>query len=114
MKHIYSLKIDLANAKNKKRILEILKTKPTLVDDNYWELELIETENDPYIDFINYFFDVLENKFNILEKNGINKEDITIWIYYEYDEQCNLEFLPAQLKRIGENGISLCISCWKS
>lgn len=113
MKHTYCLKIDLRNVKNKKSILEIIKKKPTLIDDNQWELELVENENDSYVDFINIFMDILDRNFSSLEKIGIYREDISIWLYYEYDEQCNLEFLPAQMKRIGDNGISLCISCWQ-
>lgn len=37
---------------------------------------------------------------------------ISIWRYYEYDEQCNFEFSPQELKRMGDNGITFCISCW--
>lgn len=114
MKYIYCLKIDLKNVKDMMGVLNTLKIKPTYFDENKWELELIERENDTYIDFINYFMDILEGNFETIEKYGIDRGDISIWVYYEYDEQCNLEILPSQMEKIGQNGISLCISCWQS
>jgi hypothetical protein len=44
---------------------------------------------------------------------GIRTEDITIWHIYEHDGQCNLEFDPQRMKRLGENGITLCVSCYQ-
>jgi hypothetical protein len=75
---------------------------------------LIEEKLDPPVDFVNTFLYILEGKYGELFKVGVEKSDITIWMYYEYDSQCNLEFLPQDLKRLGDNDISLCISCWQS
>jgi hypothetical protein len=44
---------------------------------------------------------------------GISNDDLSIWYLYEYDEQCNMEFHPRQLKKFGELDIVLCISCWQ-
>lgn len=79
-----------------------------------WTYEIIEEQNDPFYDFINKFMDILENKFDKLSELGINRSDITFWYLYEYDQQCNMEFDPIRLKRLGDNGIKLCISCWDS
>lgn len=75
---------------------------------------MIEKDSDPYIDFINEFLDLLEGKYDQLLKIGIARDDITVWMLYEYDGQCNMEFLPEQMKRLGANGITLCVSCWES
>jgi hypothetical protein len=79
-----------------------------------WSYSVDIGEADPYFDFINIFLDRLEPKFINLEKLGVTKDNITFWLLYEYDQQCNLEFDPQRLKRLGDNGISLCISCWDS
>jgi hypothetical protein len=79
-----------------------------------WIYEVIVEEIDPYFDFIHEFLNILENNYVKLSKAGVEKESISIWLYYEYDSQCNMEFDPVRLKRLGENGITLCISCWDS
>ncbi|NVO03761.1 MAG: hypothetical protein HXX09_13775 [Bacteroidetes bacterium] len=77
-----------------------------------WTYEVVELENDPYYDFINNFLDILEPKYDELEAFSIKREDISFWHFYEYEQQCNLEFDPKRLKRLGDNEITLCISCW--
>ncbi|MGD9494461.1 MAG: hypothetical protein AB7V36_14040 [Bacteroidales bacterium] len=57
---------------------------------------------------------LLVGKFELLSSCGIERADISIWVYYEYDHQCNMEFNPLDLKLLGENGITLCISCWEN
>ncbi len=81
---------------------------------NIWCFEVQEKESDEYFDFIHHFLDMLEGKYDQLKSMGISKEDISVWLLYEYDNQCNMEFLPDNLKRLGDNGISLCVSCWAS
>ena len=56
---------------------------------------------------------LLEGKYERLESIGISREDISIWVLYEYEGQCNMEYDPVSMKKIGENGIVLCISCWE-
>lgn len=79
-----------------------------------WTYEVVETKTDEYFDFINIFLDILEAKYIELEKLNIKRNDISIWMLYEYDQQCNMEFDPIRLKRLGDNGVTLCISCWDS
>ena len=103
-------------------ISEILGRKPTeqkfknlsFEIPSLWTYEVITTEIDPYFDSINTFLNLLENKYEVLSKIGIQKSDILIWYLYEYDKECNMEFDPIRMKRLGENGIKLCISCWAS
>lgn len=104
------------------KLTTILDVKPTKKDfSNFpndipstWTYEVIETKTDKYFDFINIFLDILETKYLELEKLNIKQNDITFWMFYEYDQQCNMEFDPIRLKRLGDNGITLCISCWDS
>lgn len=76
-----------------------------------WIFEVKQEDN--YFDFINEFLDILEGHYNELEDIGIERGDISIWIVYGYEQQCNLEFSPNALNRLGENGVSLCISCYE-
>jgi len=81
---------------------------------NLWTFEKVVESGEPFYDFINEFLDILENNYEKLEKIGIKRDNITFWFLYEYDQQCNMEFDPIRLKRLGDNGITLCISCWES
>jgi hypothetical protein len=65
-------------------------------------------------DFINIFLDKLEPNFDELKKLGVTKDDITFWLLYEYEQQCGMEFSPNEMKRLGDNGITLCIDCWQT
>ncbi|MEO6329976.1 MAG: hypothetical protein ABIO55_13650 [Ginsengibacter sp.] len=79
-----------------------------------WEFTKTVSPEDNYFDFINNFLDILENKYDQLKNIGINRDDISIWFLYEYDQQCNMEFNPQRMKRLGENQITLCISCYEA
>jgi hypothetical protein len=99
------------------KITDLLKVKPSNILGDIpasWVYEIIDEDENTYYDFINEFLDILENKYETLAKLGIERSDITIWYLYEYDQQCNMEFDPKRLKRLGDNGIKLCISCWDS
>jgi hypothetical protein len=79
---------------------------------NNWTYEVIQKESEPYFDFINIFMDVVESKFEQLSGLGIKRENISVWLIYNYDGQCNMEFDPKRLKRLSDNAITLCISCY--
>lgn len=105
----YVLKIETDESKFDliSEILGISATTQTLA----WELELIE--GNVYCNFADYFMNLIVPNKERLMLQGIKDDDITIWCYYEYVEQCNLEFSPGDLQKLGENNIRLCISCWK-
>jgi hypothetical protein len=112
MKYYYSLRIDCKES-------DILAVNDILqVECNYpevgWGYELIQKEEDEYIDFIDEFLDILDAKYSALQEIGIGKNQISVWLIYEYKDQCNLEFAPENLKRLGDNGITLCISCYEA
>jgi hypothetical protein len=79
-----------------------------------WNLTLDEGRDDAPVPFVDVFLGVLDGHFTSLERIGVSRDDITVWLLYEYDEQCNLELPAADMKRLGDSGISLCISCWQS
>ncbi|MBI9075944.1 MAG: hypothetical protein JEZ02_11065 [Desulfatibacillum sp.] len=112
MKFIYRLTINCENGSS--IISNVLGIDPSEKYDKEWIYEVIQHENDEYHDFINKFLDMLDGNYSKLQDVGVNIEDITIWMLYEYNQQCNMEFSPEQMKRIGDAGIALCISCWQA
>lgn len=83
------------------------------LDNKIFSIEVTEEENDPYFDYINFFLDIIEDKYELLEKIWIKKEYISIWRLYKYDNQCNMEWSAKDLKRLWDNWITLCASCWE-
>lgn len=77
-----------------------------------WIWEVVPESNGIYVDFINNFLDVLDGNYERLEELRVSRSSITIWLIHEYEEQCNLEFEPKNLERMGLEGIGLCISCY--
>ena len=112
MSVFYSLRINLHSKINSQDVDKILNV-ITDFDLITWVLEKDNTDSEIFYDYIKYFLDLLEEKYDKLCEFGIKNNDISIWYLYEYEEQCNMEFSPLNLKRMGENGITLCISCWE-
>ena len=111
MRYYFSLRID-AKPEQKDKITNILG-----IESNYpqvaWGHEL-KTKRNEYVNFIDYFVGILEGNFDKLQDIGITKDDITLWMVYEYDGQCNMEFNPTDIKKLGDSGITLCISCYEA
>ncbi|MFD2720777.1 hypothetical protein ACFST9_18795 [Hymenobacter monticola] len=78
-----------------------------------WTYAVGTEDNQPYFDFINVFLDLLETKFDALEKLGIFRDNITFWLLYNYEHQCSLGFNAQELLRLGASGIALNIDCWE-
>ena len=112
MKYSYILRINCTNNQSEE-ITQLLNVKPTLSTYKRWEFEIVQDYDSEYIYYVQNFLDILKDKYNQLEHIGVSRDCIEIWIYYEYDQQCNMEFSPEDLKNIGNNGIALCISCWQ-
>lgn len=81
--------------------------------NSLWTYSVEEKEEEPNYDFINQFLDIIEPNLSELKKIGIDREDITFWMIYEYDQQCSMEFHPQEMKRLGESGIIMCIDCFQ-
>lgn len=84
------------------RILGLIPTSE-LID---WEYEIVDNS-------VRKVFEILNNKIVLLNDIGIKKEDVTIWLYYEYEGQCNIEFSANDLLQLSKLNINLCISCWQ-
>ncbi|HOF16812.1 MAG TPA: hypothetical protein PLF32_08370 [Bacteroidales bacterium] len=78
-----------------------------------WSYEIILEEEKENYNVISKFLDILDGKYKELNKFNIRNSDITVWLIYGYNNQCNIEFDPKVLKRLGENEITLCISCYE-
>jgi hypothetical protein len=117
----HRLHIDTKNIDTYNQVTVLLGIEPTKFESkrkfNYvtelWTYTVDVGEEEPYFDFINKFLDIIEPKFDELKKLGIDKENISFWLNYEYDQQCAMEFDPQEMKRLGESGIVLCIDCWQ-
>ena len=105
----YVLKISTKSL-NAKIVNSAIKQNPTSINP-YWELEINE-QSAYFTNAINYLIDTIEQSKEDLKQDGIKNEDFSIWVYFVYKEQCNLEFNPSELIRLGKNRISLCVSCW--
>lgn len=110
MELYYSLRIDVDEAYYQ-RVSDLLNIKPETYEFG-WIYEVEAIDENEYFDFVNEFLDILQGKYTQLAALGIQKEDISIWMVYGYEGQCDMEFDPEWLKRLGENGIKLCVSCY--
>ena len=79
-----------------------------------WSYEIVFEEQKEYFNIIARFLDSLEGKYEKLQELGIENKDISIWLIYGYNGQCNMEFDPETLGRLGARGITLCISCYEA
>lgn len=110
-KSYYSLRIKTKEA-NYETVSQILRKQPNELSKG-WIIEVESSEN-KYYDYINNFLDILEGNYEQLRNIGVARNDISIWVIYEYNQQCNFEFIPKDLKRLGDNEISLCVSCYEA
>lgn len=111
MSTYYSIRISTIFS-NYQEVSKILNVQP-LTYANGWIYEVITKEDDPYFNFIEEFLKILDGKFDELKKINIIRDDISFWMIYEYRGQCNMEFNPIELAKLGNSGISLCISCYE-
>ena len=100
-----------SDKENYSKITDALQVIPSNVK-SFWEFS-IDEENKLYTTAIAYFMDLIESNMKKLNDLGIKKEHISVWFYKPYKEQCNMEFSPQEMKRLADNGIVLCISCWE-
>jgi hypothetical protein len=135
MRDIYILRICLKKQESRNVVSTILGVEPN-TDSQDWEISFADEDNegifcepeiedqdlvdpepeepDEHYEFRYYYddlLDILEGKYEDLEKVGIERDDISLWNIYEYNSQCNRELSPNEMKRMGENGISLHIVC---
>lgn len=113
MNYFYQLSIETKDTDTIRKVEGILGEDS--VSEEYWIITHQDGGDDElYYDYISYYLDLLEDKLDDLNKIGISLEAISIWIFYQCEERFDYEFEPEVLKRIGEYGVSLCISCFES
>ncbi|MDN3693669.1 hypothetical protein QWZ06_15905 [Chryseobacterium tructae] len=86
----YALKIK-ASKELFPQITGILGVEPS-TSDYFWELSIKENDNG-FTAAIPYFMSLIEHKRNELEKIGVIRTCISVWLYKVYTGQCNMEFL---------------------
>ena len=109
MESYYSLQINIPDEKIE-IVDKLLGVKSS--DISLWELRIVQKKEDEYIPYIDYFLSILEGKYEKLEEIGIKRDNISIWMVYYYDSQCNMEFSPKEMYNLGKEGIKFCISCY--
>lgn len=73
-------------------------------------IEIICNSSDPN-EYINYALKDIEYLFKYKKNLGI--ESISLWLYIYYISQCNLEFNPKHLKKLGNLSVPLLIDCYE-
>lgn len=83
---------------------------------NNWHTVIIEVVEykDDYFDSIAQYSELVDSLKDELGKYLSPQANMSLQIGYEYDDQCNLEFLPEQLACLSSRNIVLTISCWKT
>lgn len=76
-------------------------------------VEVVEDNDDKRFNPIKEFVKLVRTNEVIIKEYQPLDSSLSLSIDYEYDEQCNMEFWPEDLKLLGEHGIVLCISCWE-
>ena len=111
MNSVYYLQIDIDDSDISllKKVDSILKIEHNT--SNWWQYVI---EQKKQINYITFFLNLLEGKYEALEKLGISREMISIWHLYEYKDNCYLKYSPDEFKRMGMNGLTLCVSCYNA
>ena len=60
---------------------------------------------------IAWLLDLIEKNEKELRDLGVDFSDSQIWMIYYYVKQCNMEFDPDLMARMGKLGLKLCVSC---
>ena len=104
MNKVYCFRIHVLQH-NFSKISKIIQLEPN--DINGWAYSFNEKE----ANYMNILDNIVTN-ISYLNKIENLTDKIEFWIYYEYENQCNLEFDPDLLQKLGNIGCTLCISCW--
>jgi hypothetical protein len=123
-KNEFVLEININRGQSKDNISTILGVAPNWKSEDWCFAIIRDYDNDNIEEFFDYedfddipsfideFIDLLSGKFEQLAEIDVMRSDIVFWRYYAYNSQCNLEFTPRQLKKLSDNEIRLCITCW--
>lgn len=110
---LISLRIGIESEEKRESISSIIGLTPNMPSKyGFWGFE-INDEKSEITSPIEFFYGKMANKMKELETVGVTNDDISVWVFYEYDQQCNLEFTPEEVNNLNEMGVALCISCWQ-
>lgn len=108
----YMLKIYCSDERMS-QVSKVLGVDPTEVQHGYWGLEVSDEEIADGVDAVGRVLGLLDGKFEDLERIGVARSDVSIWLFVEYQGQCSLLFTAQDLCRIAEKKLDLCIECWE-
>lgn len=74
-------------------------------------LDMEDTEYPVFYAEIAWLLDLVEGKKDELLNLGVCFAESQIWMIYYYEAQCNMEFDSELLRRMGNLGLKLCVSC---
>lgn len=107
----YNLEINSSNSYKVKMIMGY----GECLNDSIYQYKIVD--GDEPLDIEEDF--VLTHYLNVLEKNKEHllkidsKHTITLWMTYEYDDQCNMEFPTEFIRRMADLNMYLCISAYQ-
>ncbi|GAA4791248.1 hypothetical protein GCM10023231_18940 [Olivibacter ginsenosidimutans] len=110
MASYYELQIR-CNIDEKQKIENILGISSREYQSDWYQI--IEEGSSDFLHALDKFTSTIEGNLSELKSLGIKEEQISFWYMYEYEQQCNMEFDPNIMKRMGDIGVTLCISCWE-
>lgn len=72
-------------------------------------------ETDQLINYyeLKWLLDLIQSHIDELLNAGVSFESSQIWMNYGYFNQCNMQFDSLILKRIGDLGLTMCVSCYE-
>lgn len=110
MPSTYLLQIASENASAVADIIGMPSSAPA---DRPWTASIEVADDEPYVPFIDKFTSLLDGKIEKLSELTGSPCNISLWVLYGYDQQCNLEFSPEDMQKLAARQITLCISCWQ-
>lgn len=110
----YLLRIDVFDRERQEAINRILGLEVPVEEGSWWQHDVSWEEMDQRgTYFIDYYAGLILPALPALKEIGVEKGDITVWFFYEYEEQCNMAFDPERMALLSRMEATLCISCWQ-
>lgn len=88
-------------------ISSVMPVAPTSVEGN-WEYSIEDG-----MGTLNTIIHLWVKNKTSLEQLDLKREDIVLWLFIAYENQCNMEFSPTDLKALSDAELHFCISCWE-
>jgi len=81
--------------------------------DGFWIKSIHQKEGEQGVDFTKIFRDLIEPHLSSIRQLTWSEQAISVWVLYEYDQQCNFELSADNMRDILAIEAYFCISCWE-